>query len=234
MEKKHKPGKEVKLEVESQMEAPMGGRQKIMQKLSQNKKTVKALVAVTIIALVGGLLYWQVLESRIYIENSVIKAPVISLTPVAPGVLDKLYVTEGDRVRKNQVLAKIGSNLLTAKSDGLVITVMNTPGKVVSQQEVLVSMINPKELKVIGHLDEDKGLDLVLPGQKVIFTVDAFGSREYQGFVESIAPSASSTDIVFNIADTRQENVFDIKVNYDKSAYPELRNGMSARMWVYR
>jgi len=95
-------------------------------------------------------------------------------------------------------------------------------------------MVDPHEYRLIGHIDEDKGLSDIKVGQDVIFTADAFGSKEYSGTVESINPSARQSDIVFSISDKREERQFDIYVKFDVTKYPELKNGMSARMWVYK
>ena len=81
-------------------------------------------------------------------------------------------------------------------------------------------------------MDENKGLDRVRVGQYVTFTADAFGSKQYTGIVDEISPEARSGDIVFTISDARQEQVFDVKVRFDTTLYPELKNGMSARIWV--
>jgi multidrug resistance efflux pump len=93
-------------------------------------------------------------------------------------------------------------------------------------------MIDPAQLHVVGHLDENKGLDRIAVGQYATFTVDAFGSKQYSGIVDEVSPEARSGDIVFTISDQRQEQVFDIKVRFDTTKYPELKDGMSARIWV--
>ncbi len=93
-------------------------------------------------------------------------------------------------------------------------------------------MIDPQELRVIGRVQEDKGLKDIAPGQHVMFTVDAYPSNQYQGVVETVAPSSRTGDIVFSISDKRQEQEFDVRVSYDVNAYPELKNGMSAKMWI--
>jgi hypothetical protein len=64
--------------------------------------------------------------------------------------------------------------------------------------------------------------------------MDAFPSKQYPGVVDSISPTARSSDIVFSISDKRAEQMFDVKVKYDIYAYPELLNGMSAKMWIYK
>ena len=95
-------------------------------------------------------------------------------------------------------------------------------------------MIDTRKLRLIGRVQEDKGLEDIYPGQHVEFTVDAFPSSHYQGEVERIAPAAREEDIVFSISDKRQEQEFEITVSYDVIAYPELKNGMSAKMWISR
>jgi len=67
----------------------------------------------------------------------------------------------------------------------------------------------------------------------VTFTVDAFGSQQFSGVVDEIAPTSNQSAVVFNISDSRQTQQFDIKVRFDTSEYPDLRNGMSARMTIY-
>jgi len=212
----------------------MGGRGRIVQRLKQNPKIVGALIVIAIIVLVGGIAYWQILETRLYIENSQIKAPIITLAPQSSGVIDKFYVSEGDHVRRNQVLAKVGDELIRAKKEGRVISLMNTPGQLAGPQSAVVQMIEPKQLRVVGRLEEDKGLSDVHVGQRVIFTADAFGSKEYEGVVDSIASTARQADIVFSISDKREEKEFEVKATFDVDAYPELKNGMSAKMWVYK
>jgi hypothetical protein len=39
---------------------------------------------------------------------------------------------------------------------------------------------------------------------------------------------------VFSISDKREEREFEVRAIYDTNAYPELKNGMSAKMWIYK
>jgi dihydrodipicolinate reductase len=95
-------------------------------------------------------------------------------------------------------------------------------------------MYDPANLRVIGHIQEDQGLSSIQIGQKVLFTVDAFGSKQFTGTVENIGNLADQSSLAFSISDKRQEKQFDVTVVFDSSAYPELANGMSAKMWVYK
>lgn len=197
--------------------------------------TFRIIIALALfVALIVATLYLTNAESRIYIEKSEINAPVISLSAQSPGIIEKIFVKEGDFIQSNMIVAETDKESIKSKVDGLVIFVQNTPGQIVNSQTPIVNIIEPKELGVIGHIEEDKGLKEIKPNQKVIFTVDAFGSKKYEGIVDSISPTSRQSSIVFSISDKRQEKEFDVKVKFDSDLYPELKNGMSAKMWVYK
>ena len=209
----------------------------LVAKVRGNPLLLWGLIVLVIAGAAGGILYWNDLQSKVYVENSQITAPVISISPTSSGIINELYVSVGDHVRKDQTLAKIGDEVLVAKTDGIITGVENTPGHLVNplmDTTPVITMIDTRELRVNGRVQEDKGLKDIAPGQRVEFTVDAFPSNRYQGIVEKIAPSSRVGDIVFSISDKRQEQEFDVKVIYDVNAYPELKNGMSAKMWIFK
>jgi multidrug resistance efflux pump len=177
---------------------------------------------------------WLDIQSKIYIEKSEIWAPIISLAPKNIGEIDDIYVKEGDTVMDGQNLIKVGGQIITAKTSGIITWVGNTPGQLANSQTVVIKMIDPQRLRVVGHIQEDKGLSDIRIGQKVIFTVDAFGSKQYYGTIETIGTSARQSSVVFSISDKREEQEFDITASFDVNAYPELKNGMSAKMWVIK
>ena len=194
----------------------------------------EAVLVIAIIALIGGYLYWQDMQGKIYIEKAEISAPIISLAPQVPGTIDQVYVQEGDRVSVGQRLARVGGQDITARTAGIIVWVNNAPGQMAYSQTPVVKMIDPWQLRLIGRIQEDKGLADIRPGQNVTFTVDAYGSREFQGVVESVSPTARQSDIVFSISDKREEREFDVKVWFDSFTYSELKNGMSAKMLIYK
>ncbi|MGA2918427.1 HlyD family efflux transporter periplasmic adaptor subunit [Methanoregula sp.] len=207
----------------------------LIKRIRGNPWVLGGLIVLIILVAIAGLLYWNDLQSKVYVENSQITAPVISISPTNPGIIDELDVSVGDQVRKDQILAKVGNENLLAKTSGIITGVENTPGQLVNpalDPTPVISMIDPRELRVTGRVQEDKGLKDISPGQHVEFTVDAYPSNQYQGVVEKVAPSSRVGDIVFSISDKRQEQEFDVTVTYDVTAYPELKNGMSAKMWI--
>jgi multidrug resistance efflux pump len=191
------------------------------------------IIVLVIAAIVAAFVYVQVINKRIYVDTTTIQAPEIDLAPSQAGILEDVYVNEGDEVAANQTVARVGDQLIQSKVAGLIISVPDTVGAQVNAGTPVVTMIDPTALRVVGEVDEDKGLDRIKVGDPVTFTVDAFGSKQFSGVVDEIAPTSQQTQIVFNISDQREEQQFDVKVRFDTSAYSQLKNGMSAKMWIY-
>ena len=206
----------------------------IIQKIKQNKALKAAIAVVAIVAIGGGIMYWKNSQSRIYIEKAEVSAPIIDLAAQNPGTLNDVMVSVGDTVGENSPVARVGDEIIKSKVGGLIVSTKNDSGKIFNRGESVVSMISPDEMRVIGRIGEDKGLKDIHVGQKAIFTVDAFGSKEYEGTVDEISPTSRSSDIVFSISDKREVKEFDIKVRFNIDKYPELKNGMSAKLWIYR
>ncbi len=200
-------------------------------------RRVLVLAAFLVIVIGGGIAgaaYLAAASKTVYIDKSQIEAPVVDLGPGASGILKAVYVHEGDTIAPNTVVAQVGTELIKSQNGGLVITTNNNIGKSIGQNETVVAVIDPTQLRVVGQIAEDKGLVDIHAGQRAEFTVDAFGGQKYTGIVDEVAPSAESGDVVFNISDKRQEQDFDVKVRFDTAAHPELKNGMSAKIWVYK
>ena len=207
----------------------------IVKKITGNRKLMGAITLIALTVIVAGLNYYENQQNQIYVDQATITAPIISLAPANSATLDRVTVKEGDKVTKGKIVAYMAGDVpITAGASGLVIWVQNTPGQMFTSQTPIVKMIEPSELRVIGKVEEDKGLSDIKVGQKVMFTVDAFGSKQYYGVVDTITPTADTASVVFSISDKRSEQNFDVKVRYDTYAYPELLNGMSARMWIYK
>jgi multidrug resistance efflux pump len=208
--------------------------EKNILKSTRNKIIAVVAVAVIILGCIGGFIYWNIVSSRVYVENSVISAPVINLSPTVGGILQEVFVNPGDLVQTSAPIARVGNELIKAKSDGQILSINTDIGASFGPNQTIATMINPNDLRIVGQVQEDKGLKFIKVGQEAIFTVDAFGSKEYSGIVDQINPTSNAGDIVFNISNARQENDFDVKVRFDISQYPELKNGMSAKLWIYK
>ena len=191
------------------------------------------LALFSLVVLLAAGFYWYAISQRVYSDKAEISAPLIILSPDQPSVLDRIMVKNGEQVSANQAVAKMSDgNFVRAKTDGVVVNINDQVGKLFSPGMSVVTMINPDDLRLIVHVAENKGLNLIRVGQKVIFNVDAFDSKKFVGVVEEIAQISDQSSVVFSISDKRDEKNFSIKVKFDD--HPELMSGMSAKAWIYR
>lgn len=211
----------------------MDSEQKTKKNVLNKPITQSILGSAVVFLLLGAFLFWQANHGTVFIENAEIDAPIISLSGTTGGTLNALYVKEGDVLTANTPVALIGTDTVTAKQSGVVIQVANTIGTFFAPGQSVVSMIHPEDLRVVGTVDENKGLEKIKSGQRVSFTVDTFGSKKYIGVVESVAETANDTGVVFSISDKRPIKKFDVKVRFAVADYPELKDGMSAKITVY-
>ncbi len=193
-----------------------------------------AFIVVVLGGGIGAFAYFAASSHTVYIDKAQIEAPIVDLSPTSSGTLNTVYVAVGQILPPDTVVANVGTELIKSTSGGLVITVNNNIGKTVGPSDIVVSTIDPQALRVVGQVQEDKGLVDIAPGQQAMFTVDAFGSQKFYGVVEEVSPTAESSDVVFSVSDQREEQNFDVKIKFDTTLYPQLNNGMSAKIWVYK
>ena len=205
-----------------------------MKKLTENVWVMTGLLTVIVVGGVAGLAYWYVSQGRVYTDKAIVGATITSISPSSPGLLQEVYVNGGDIVGPNTVVARVGNELLKTTASSIITDTNGAIGTMIAPGTPVVKVVNPDDLRVVAHIDEDKGLSNIKLGNQVIFTLDAFGGRSFQGIVDEISQSARQDDVVFNISDKRQINQFDVKIRFDVNAYPEIKNGMSAKVWIYQ
>jgi multidrug resistance efflux pump len=188
---------------------------------------------IIIFGLLGLFLFWQESSNTVFIENSNLEAPMINLAPSSPGVLNALYVKEGDIVPANSQVALVGSQIISTGDGGLVSSAPIVLGSYFSPGQTVVSIVNVSQMKVVGQLEETKGLNRIKIGQRATFSVDAFPGKTYEGVVDNISAVSDNTGVVFNISDQRPIEKFDVEVQFNVAEYPELKSGMSAKITVY-
>ncbi|MEI6022535.1 MAG: HlyD family efflux transporter periplasmic adaptor subunit [bacterium] len=210
-------------------------QEKITKKESVFKKpwvqSLSGLVGAIVLVIV--FIAWELQANTISIENSQVQAPIINLSAPSAGILNAVYVQEGGHIEANTPVALVGSTIVSSKVSGTVVSIQNTLGALYNPGQTVVSMIHPEDLEVVGQIEENKGLKDITPGQTASFTIDAFGSKTYQGTVDSVSQTSDDTTITFSISDKRPTKKFDIKVRFDTTAYPEIKNGMSAKITIY-
>ncbi len=208
--------------------------ERMIRRLGRNVWIASAAAVIVIFGAFGGISYLGLLNSRVAIDKAEISAPLIELAPQNAGVLEEVFVHEGDDVPANAIVARVGNELVKTKVAGLVVAVKNDIGKIFNRGEAIITMIDPAELRVEGSIAEDKGLKDIRIGEQAEFSVDAFGSKSYEGVVDEISPTSRESGIVFNISDKRATKEFTVSVRFNQDIYPELKNGMSAKLWIYK
>jgi multidrug resistance efflux pump len=202
-----------------------------MPKFSKRQLLSALAVVLAIVAVVGGG-YLYAHAGEVYVDKAEISAPHIDLSANGSGILQAVYVNEGDLVPADTVVARVGNELVKTKVEALVVSVHADIGKTLAPGTPVVTVIDPGKLRLVGHLEEDKGLHLVQVGDTASFTVDAFGSKRYVGTVDEVAPASRDADLVFSISDKRESKVFDVFVRFDATTAAELKDGMSAKLWI--
>lgn len=198
----------------------------------QPKVTAVTLGIVLALAITGGYYFIRERGNKVAIDNSLISAPIVNISPLTPGKLTEVYVNEGDTVKKNDPVALIGTDVLRADSDGLIIMTNKQIGGIISAQSPAAALIDPANLRVAGTIDEDKGLNKIKVGQPVSFTVDALPGKTFWGYIDEVAPSAKQTQMSFSISSERPTQQFEVDARFNASQYPEIKNGMSAKMTI--
>lgn len=203
------------------------------------KKAIKSKVGKLIIGLIsvavilGGLLFFVKTNNRVNTDMAQVTAPIISVAPDASGRLINTLVEEGDTVKKGDILGNTETGMLKAYSDGLIIKVNKQVGSFFNPQTPVVQMINTNEIRVSGEIDENKGLNKIKIGQVSSFTVDANPGKKYWGFVDEVSPTAKQDQLSFSISNSRPTRQFLVYVKFDTNKYPEIKNGMSAKMTIF-
>ncbi len=212
-----------------------------MNNTTENKKEklflkswVQSVTSITIIfGTLIGFIYFEYSKNTVFIENSYLDAPLSNVNSTSAGVLNAIYVKDGDNVSINQNIVLIGSELVHAKEEGVISNPPHVIGGYYNVGQTVTTIVVNNKMRVIGSVEETKGLKKISSGQKVMFTVDAFPGKKYEGVVDEISAISSDNGITFSISDKRPIKKFNVYVDFDHTQYPELKSGMSAKMTIY-
>ena len=196
-------------------------------------KIIPIVVVIALIIFAGVFLYFFNTSERLFIDKSIIQAPIITISSSVQGKVQEIDIKEGQTVESGETLAVVGSETLRAQTDGLIISASDLTGSTVNQATQLIQMIRPINIRVVGTIDEDKGLNKIKVGQVISITIDALPGKTYWGFVDEISPSALAPAFTLSSSTERQTQQFSIYAKFDTTSYHDIKNGMSAKMVVY-
>src|SRR5271157_2233144 len=119
--------------------------------LKSTRNEIIAVIAVFVVILggIGGFIYWNIVSSRVYVENSVISAPVTNLSTTVGGTLQEVFVNVGDSVQINNPIARVGDELIKANSDGQILSIDTNIGDNFGPGQTVATMIDPNDLRVV-------------------------------------------------------------------------------------
>jgi len=115
--------------------------------------------------------------------------------------------------------ANLGYSTITAPISGVIASVSTQEGETVAaglNAPVFVTIVDLKRLQVDAFVDE-VDIGKVREGQKVVFTVDSYPAREFEGKVTAIYPKAVIQENVVNY-----DVVIDITSSYDGLLKPDM------------
>ena len=113
---------------------------------------------------------------------------------------------------------------ITAPISGVIASISTQEGETVAANlnaPTFVTIIDLDRLQVDAYVDE-VDIGKVHPGQKAVFTVDAFPGREFEGKVDAIYPKAVIQENVVNY-----DVVVDITSRYDGLLRPEMTTSVT-------
>ena len=115
---------------------------------------------------------------------------------------------------------------LVSPADATVETVSVRPGNLVPANQIVITLLESSQLWVKVYVPETD-LSRLKVGQSATVTVDALGSRHFDGYIQEIASAAEFLPRNVQTRDDREHEVFGVKVHVDN---PDdiLKSGMAA------
>jgi len=157
-------------------------------------------------------------SGKIYPETEV------KITPEYPGQITELKVSEGDYVKKGQVLARVGGRSIEAPINGIVSSLKVKKGESVAgntfsvgTEIMTIADMSVLELRVdVGENDIIK----VQAGDSADIEVDAYNNRKFKGVVTQIANTTKSATA--SMSATNDVTSYEVKIRLDPSSYRDL------------
>ncbi len=156
-------------------------------------------------------------SGKIYPETEV------KITPEYPGQISELNISEGETVKKGQVLAKIGGRSIDAPINGIVSSLKVKKGESVAgntfsvgTELMTIADMSVLELRVdVGENDIIK----VQAGDSADIEVDAYNNRKFKGVITQIANTTRATPVNMTTNDVTS---YEVKIRLDPASYKDL------------
>jgi multidrug resistance efflux pump len=184
-------------------------------KLKRSTKIGLAIVGiVTLIeALAFGGTYYFYTRHYVSTDNAQVDGDKVDINAPATGVLTDWEISEGSRVRKQQITGRVrmlGSGAQPErpiKSPGAGVVAVNNAvnGQWVNAGTTLATAYDFNRIYVTARV-EDTEIDEVHPGALVTIDVDAYPGQPVTGIVDVVSSAAASTNTIYPSPDTDPTN----------------------------
>jgi len=171
--------------------------------MKEKRKILIIGILVAIVVALSSIAFYYWYENAYYVstEDAKVNADFVSVTPQISGKLLELNVTEGDKVTKNEILARqemnnlpdtsVEQSLVRSPIDGIVVKKQGTVGELLSTGQTLITLVDPSKLYISANIEETK-LGKVKVGQPVDITIDQYDSEKFSGKVKTIGEVSNS------------------------------------------
>src|SRR5258706_14968077 len=107
----------------------------------KESRLVRIISILLVVAICVGLyLFIQLRGGKTFIDNSLVQAPLIAISPTSPGKLQTIAVYEGEHIKKGDPIAVIDGKTIFADTPGIVVMANNQIGSIVSVQNPVAQL----------------------------------------------------------------------------------------------
>lgn len=189
-----------------------------------------------ILGLAGYYLVWPAFSKNgELVVSGTVEATEIRLASELGGLVDEVFVAEGDRVAANQNVVSVQPSSSARGSSherirtpiaGTVLYRSVEPGEFAAPGAPLVTVADLEHLTLTVYVPEDRYGQILL-GESYPVTVDSFPSEIFTGTVSHIADRAEFTPRNVQTTDSRKTTVFAVKLDLAQNG-GKLKPGMPA------
>ena len=200
------------------------------------RRILPVLGILILLGLAGYYLVWPAIsKDGALVVSGTVEATEVRLASELGGVVDEVYVAEGDLVAANQNVVSVQpSNSMRGSSRerirtpiaGTVLYRSVEPGEFASPGAPLVTVADLDRLTLTVYVPEDRYGQIML-GASYPVTVDSYPAEVFTGTVSHIADRAEFTPRNVQTTDSRKTTVFAIKLDLAQNG-GKLKPGMPA------
>src|SRR5438270_295088 len=170
-------------------EAPRTGRLRNADGARNWTRTILMLI-VPALLVIGGAYMWLTSGGSVSTDDAQVKQDIVSVSPQVNGQIVQVFVRNGSRVRRGDILFKIDPQPYR-------VAVEQAEAQLASAQlqtHVLKTTAAGTGGDIIGaeaNLKE-KDVGRMVPGERATIQVDAYGGQKFEGHVQSIGAGTGS------------------------------------------